>query len=60
MKTEKKNSKERLEFFRSLYENAKDAYSDILDEFDKNIAQYSGSMEIDGGKEKAITRRKNL
>ena len=57
MKTEKKNSKERLEFFRALYENAKEAYTDTLDEFDKNIEQYSGSLEIDGGKEKAITTR---
>ena len=57
MKTEKKNKQQRLEFFRQLYENAKHAHSDILEEFDKNMAQYRGSLEIDGGKEKAITVR---
>ena len=57
MKTEKKNGAERLAFFRTLYESAKHAYSDILDEFDKNMAQYRGSLDIDGGKEKAITVR---
>lgn len=57
MKTEKKNKRERLEFFRSLYSEAKGAYADILDEFDRNLEQYRGSTEIDGGKEKASTVR---
>lgn len=57
MKTEKKNKKERLSFFRSLYEGARAAYSDISDEFEKNMQQYRGSTEIDGGKENAVTVR---
>lgn len=57
MKTEKKNKKERLSFFRSLYESAKCAISDITEEFDRNMQQYRGSSDIDGGKEKAVTVR---
>ena len=57
MKTEKKNKQQRLGFFRALYEEAKDAYADILNEFDTNIEQYRGSTDIDGGKEKAVTVR---
>lgn len=57
MKTEKKNSTERLEFFRALYENAKCAYSDELDRFDKYMRQYRGSVEIDGSEETATTVR---
>ena len=57
MKTEKQNEKERLEFFRALYDGARCAYSDTLDELDRNMAQYRGSTEIDGGQQKAITVR---
>ncbi len=57
MKTEKKNSTMRLEFFRSLYENAKNSYAEKLDLLDKHMRQYKGSNEIDGGKEDAITVR---
>lgn len=57
MKTEKKNSAERLEFFRALYENAKNAYADKLLLFEKYMRQYQGSEEIDGGKEAALTVR---
>ena len=57
MNTEKKNGKERLDFFKNLYESSKNAYSDILTEFDENMAQYRGSYEIDGGKENATTIR---
>ena len=46
MKTEKKNKRERLDFFRSLYESSKNAYSDTLDEFEKNMAQYRGSPKF--------------
>ena len=55
MKTEKKNN-ERLDYFRSLYENAKNEYSDILAVFDENMDQYRGSKKIDGG-EDALTVR---
>jgi hypothetical protein len=54
--TEKKKGA-RLDFFRALYENAKNAYGDILDGFDRNMRQYQGSTEIDGGKENAVTVR---
>ena len=57
MKTEKKNKRERLDFFRSLYESAKSAYADTYDELERNMEQYRGSTDIDGGREKAITVR---
>ena len=57
MKTEKKNKKERLEFFHALYESARDAYGDTLDELERNMAQYRGSTDIDGGREAALTVR---
>ncbi len=57
MKTEKKNGTARLEFFRSLYENAKTYYADTLEKLDKYMRQYKGSKEIDGGKEEALTVR---
>ena len=52
-----KNKGARLDFFRSLYENAKNAYGDTLDGFDRNMRQYQGSTDIDGGKENATTVR---
>ena len=51
------NEIERLECFRELYENARKAYSDILDELDENMQQYRGSAEIDGSHERASTVR---
>ena len=57
MKTEKKNRAARLEFFRALYENAKNAYSDNLLLFDKCMRQYKGSTEIDGSATEASTVR---
>lgn len=57
MKTKKEQNKERLEYFKALYENAKNAYSDTLDYFDKCMKQYKGSLQIDGGKENASTVR---
>lgn len=56
MKTVKKNKKERLDFFRSLYENAKNAHSGALEDFRRHMEQYRGSDEIDGG-ERALTVR---
>ncbi len=53
MKIEQKTAKERLEFFKALYENAKNAYSDALAGFEKNMRQYKGSAEIDGSFERA-------
>ena len=57
MKTEKKNRAERLEFFRALYENAKNAYSTELDLFERHMRQYRGSAELDGASEAATTVR---
>ena len=57
MKTEKHNKRERLRFFRSLYEDARGAYADTLDELSRNMEQYRGSTDIDGAHEKAITVR---
>ena len=57
MNTEKKNKKERLDFFRNLYESAKNSHADILSGFEENMAQYKGSYAIDGGKENATTIR---
>ena len=57
MKTENKNRAERLEFFRALYENAKNAYACELDSFDRHMRQYRGSTELDGAKEAATTVR---
>lgn len=57
MKTEKKNRAERLEFFRALYENARLAYADELELFDRHMRQYRGSRELDGAREDATTVR---
>ena len=57
MKTENTSKEARLEFFRSLYENAKNYYSDTADALDRNMRQYQGSNEIDGSNECALTVR---
>ena len=57
MNTVNKNKKGRLDHFKSLYESSKNAYADILAEFEKNMAQYRGSYEIDGSHENALTIR---
>ncbi len=57
MKKEKTKKKERLQYFKELYEKARCAYSDELDGYDKNMRQYRGSLEIDGSHENAVTVR---
>lgn len=57
MKTENSNKESRLEFFKTLYDAAKQRYAEALDSYDKNMRQYRGSLEIDGSKEAAITVR---
>ena len=57
MKTVKTGNAERLEFFKTLYENAKNSYSDTLTELERHMNQYKGSPEIDGAKEDALTVR---
>ncbi len=57
MKTENTSKEERLFYFASLYEKAKNAYSDDLEAFSKHMEQYRGSADIDGSAEKASTVR---
>ena len=57
MKTEYNNKEEKLAFFTSLYENAKNSYSDIIEKYDRHMNQYRGSDGIDGSHERAATVR---
>ncbi len=57
MKIESRNKAQRLEYFKSLYENARLAYSDSLNAFKRCMQQYRGSDELDGSTERAITVR---
>jgi len=57
VKTENTNKEARLEFFSSLYENAKNNYSDSLELYQRHMNQYRGSLDIDGSPEPAVTVR---
>lgn len=57
MKIENTNKEAKLEFFSSLYENAKNNYSDSLELYERHMNQYRGSLEIDGSPEPAVTVR---
>ena len=57
MKIENTNKEAKLEFFSSLYENAKNNYSDSLELYERHMKQYRGSLEIDGSPEPAVTVR---
>ena len=57
MRTENTTKEARLEFFDSLYQNAKNSYSDDLTLYERHVKQYRGSQEIDGSHENAITVR---
>ena len=57
MKTETKTKESRLEFFRDLYESARNASAHLLSAHERNMAQYRGSREIDGSEEEALTVR---
>ena len=57
MKTETTSKKARLDFFKTLYENAKNNYSDALELYDRHMKQYRGSPVLDGTSEEAITVR---
>ena len=57
MKIENKTEELKLEFFKDLYECAKNAHSTLVDDFDRAMRQYRGSNEIDGSSEPAITVR---
>lgn len=57
MKTENTTKEERLEFFSSLYENAKSSYSEQTELYERHMRQYRGSNDIDGSNQNAITVR---
>ena len=57
MRIENKNEALKLEFFKTLYTCAENAYSSKLEDFDRAMKQYKGSAEIDGSDEPAITVR---
>ena len=57
MKTENTNKQARLNFFSSLYQNAKNSYSDDLALYERHMKQYRGSDDIDGSGERAATVR---
>ena len=57
MKITHLNKEQKLDYMKELYSSARLAYSDDLDEYEKNLAQYRGSEEIDGSDERAITVR---
>ena len=51
------SKKEKLEYFSRLYERARTAYADKLEAYERNMAQYRGSLKIDGSAENAATVR---
>ena len=57
MKIPNSSAKERLDFFKELYDGARVAYSDQLEEFEKHMNQYRGSDELDGTSVRATTVR---
>ena len=57
MKTENTNKETRLNFFASLYENAKNCHSEETELFERHMKQYRGSLDIDGSGERASTVR---
>ena len=56
MKIENKSTQSRLEFFKALYERAKNNSAELYSSLERNMRQYRGSREIDGG-EPALTVR---
>lgn len=57
MKIYNLTKEERLEFFRTLYENAKNACSEEHSLYERHLNQYKGSKELDGARESAGTVR---
>ena len=57
MRIENKNDTLRLEFFKTLYQCAENAYAPNMEAFERAMRQYKGSPEIDGSNEEAITVR---
>ena len=56
MKSKEQEKKSRLEHFRDLYESASLAVSELHAGLEKNMNQYLGSDEIDGGERASIVR----
>lgn len=57
MRVEARGKKERLDFFQTLYEEAKNSMSDQYEKLKRHINQYKGSKEIDGSQEEATVVR---
>lgn len=57
MKNTDNKSVRRLEYYKSLYEEAQVAMADTVDSLERNMRQYNGSDEIDGSSERAGTVR---
>ena len=57
MKIPNSSSRDRLNYFRELYEGAREAYADTLDAFEQHMKQYRGSDELDGTSVRATTVR---
>ncbi len=57
MRIEARGKKERLDFFQTLYEEAKTAMSEDYEKLKRNIDQYKGSKELDGSSEPATVVR---
>ena len=57
MKITNSSSESKRELFSELYENARASLSETYSDFERHIAQYRGSDEIDGSAERASTVR---
>lgn len=57
MKTNYEKNEARLELFSSLYENAKNCYSEALNLYERHMKQYRGGTDIDGSLEPSLTVR---
>ena len=57
MKITNSTKEGRLEFFRELYESAKNNSAELMASLDRAMRQYRGSTEIDGSEEEALTVR---
>ncbi len=57
MKTKNLTTEAKLDLFSSLYENAKNCYSDAAALLERHMRQYKGANEIDGSYETALTVR---
>ena len=57
MKKETTKKSDRLAYFKELYQNAKSAHSERLEELDLYMEQYLGSDVIDGSAQRACTVR---